>query len=107
MTKEQKREALLALERGCQIAHSYINCSGKTCAIGALAKRANVTRDKLEEAEQDFITICKELSSAITYRFGLSIQQQISIQNLNDKFEDEEDRTGAVMRYVNSLPTTD
>ena len=107
MTKEQKREALLALERGCQIRHNYIDCAGKTCAIGALAKRANAPRDALEKADSACINTCKDLVGMIEERFGLNCHQQYSIQNLNDKFDDVEDRTEAITRYVNGLPTTD
>jgi len=107
MTKEQKREALLALERGCQIAHEYINCEGKTCAIGALAKRANVSRDELEKDNKECITVRGLIAETILIRYGISRKHQQTIQRINDENDNVEDRTEAVMRYVNNLPTED
>ena len=85
----------------CEIAASYIDCDGRTCAIGRLAKAAGVPENVLQKAASASISCAyestfegdvfaeerphvKQIANAITAKFGISHDAMCAIQWAND-----------------------
>lgn len=88
MNQDQYEKARDALSTGCIISGLYL-CSGMTCAIGALAKLAEVPDEELLKASSQHIGDCETVGKAVERKFGLTIEEQGQIQNANDAVVDK------------------
>lgn len=112
MTIQQYQEAKAAIEkRQCLIATKYIidpdapEC--QMCVLGALALYAGVSKQTLVDASSDFISAWNDgtliISKAITDRFGLTLEQQRTLQALNDECDDGEARKSQVLATLREM----
>jgi hypothetical protein len=116
MTCKQKQEVLELIAKDCERQYIYLAPeSGKTCALGHLARAAGVSDDILMRAsimsidsvyrggslmEQDYRAV-EIIRDAIKDRFGLTLVEMQQIQKLNDNHNaTREQRVELITRYI-------
>lgn len=109
MTKAQKAEARVLLEKDCKVAHCYFDRDGDTCAIGCLAVASGFTEKDFIGRRSDFIhkADMRDIARSIMDKFGFTIEQLVNIQLTNDNELDVETRRGKVLLFVDQIPTVD
>lgn len=108
MTAKQKKQVIRILKADCQIEYAYIDGSGETCAIGALALAAKVPKSTLRSVNGIGISYEGEgmplIRRKISKKFGLDDSDMRSIQLVNDSgFSTVNDRRAAVLKRVRAM----
>jgi hypothetical protein len=110
MNNNQRNEVIKYINEDCDIRHKYLNDDGQTCALGYLALKAGVDKLTLLAAgpvaiswAEDNGSPIDEIYKHIKSRFGLLINQQNIIQQLNDKGLDPSERRKTIVEYVSSI----
>lgn len=108
MNQQQKDEIIKVIKSDCKIKQKYIDNDCNTCAIGALALAAGCSQEQLKVAGSSFIgfygDIILTLSTSITDKFGLSVDQQQAIQATNDDYTSPEERQAAILELLETFP---
>lgn len=92
MTKKQQREILAIIAKDCTLARHYFE-DGKTCVIGGLAQAAGVRKMALVNAGSGRINSdvwepeMRPIWQAIWRKFGITLEQQVRLQDVNDEAE--------------------
>lgn len=111
MTKAQKQKAIDLIKADCQLRERYVDHLGDsddTCAVGCLALAAGVKRKRFDGMNNTaFISMLGDVADAIRSKFGLSVNQQVVIQELNDGVMELEERRYRIVDYLQSLTTED
>lgn len=108
---KNKQLALSIIRSDCKLQDFYVsNCGKKTCAIGALALAAGISRKQLREGDGEddgrngsSIRSRRDLRLAIVGRFDLNVGQLDRIQQINDETEDHHERVAKILEYLKSL----
>lgn len=99
MNAKQKNQVVKILKRDCQIAGRYIGQDG-TCAIGALALKAGVSRRFLRKQNSYTIGGLPWVVGKIERTFGLDLAHLRVIQCENDFHDSPGYRRKAVVAVV-------
>ena len=110
---KNKNYAIRVINRDCKTCDMYRDEQGNTCAIGALAEAAGVRVPKYGFIGNKGVSIGMPVSSrwvikageAIAKKFGLDLEQQQEIQNLNDSSDNHTPRLRrrAIVQYLKTL----
>lgn len=103
MTATQKAKAIRLLKKDCQISGRFIDYKGRTCALGCLALAAGVPKSRLRKLGFGGIYGDCFISAKIESSFGLTLDQQSTIQYRNDSYDEVPTRRQHVIGYVNTL----
>jgi len=112
MNLNQKQEIIDIIKGDCKISSMYIDSNNCTCAIGALALAAGVSKTDLIIAGAKSITneYCDStitILEATQKKFGLSPNNLREIQIRNDCNNSSFARQERILEYLNNLPITD
>lgn len=103
---KNKRLLLRLIANDCGISTKYINDKGdKTCAVGAMALAAGVTKAKLRKLGKSQIgsVRCASIAVAIMEKFDLTPYQLTCIQQLNDFSGHIEFRRSEIIIYLETI----
>ena len=119
LNETQRLELLAITQADCRLRERYLDPdTGKTCAVGAFALAAGVSREMLLQAAGTTISpyiertdlgpahpqsAARQIREAITQRFGLSKYDLQRIQQANDGCSRRRDRVAAVRRQINAV----
>ena len=103
MNAAQKAEVLKIVSKDCGAAAEYLDENGQTCAVGAIARAAGVTDKQLRRQNNNKIIRRPMLYRPIRERFGLTVEELMKIQNINDLYSDALVRRDAVKWIVSCL----
>lgn len=104
MNATQRDEIIKLIQEDCLLAEYYIDEYDNTCAIGKLALAVGINKEFLLSKNQKWIGVLSDVFAPIHIKFGLTRENQIHIQNLNDLESTPEKRRQVIIEYVNSLP---
>lgn len=92
MNTAQQKRVLKIVSKDCAIQGKYIDGEGQTCAIGALALEAGVSKKTLRKAGDDGINAdlaskhILKIQNALRWAFGLEPDELNDIQTANDNW---------------------
>lgn len=117
MNKAQRDRIIEVIKNGAEIASRYSDASGRTCAIGGLAKAASIPfpgyrspgnrKGVLVLEYQRGAKRWGQLANRLYKEYGLTHDQQADIQRLNDGHYHQDERRAAIIEYIMSLPVED
>lgn len=104
MNPTQKQKIVTVISEDCQITHKYVNELGQTCAIGALCLATDLELPEFDDMENSESISCVWFCQDLMMHYGLSEQNLIEIQNLNDTRPTPEERRQAILKYLETIP---
>lgn len=109
MKLKNKDKMIAALQKDCEIRHTYVR-GQKTCALGCLALLAGIPRSFFDDTDKERgekvnkrrigDERLESVAKAITKKFGLTLDQQMSIQQQNDWTETVAERRDRVVGLI-------
>ena len=112
MTKVKWDEILAIVDKDCKIRSVLIDQEGQTCVIGALALASGITQQQLVDTElflpgnglaRGISSRSKRMTAvrvAIRKRFGLTMEQMMGLQEINDSYSFQKSRQAAIRAWV-------
>lgn len=110
MNAEQKRKIIEVISNDAEIQCRYENAEGQTCAIGGLAKAANIARPGSDSYNNGSSISHPELAgmlAALMAHYGLGEYELRRIQTYNDFATDQAVRRMDILSYIEFLPVSD